>query len=44
MNNPAPTEIVKMDISFTGISDITSVFEYLSIGFTSRLDVQQDNN
>ena len=29
---------------FEGISNITDVFERLSIGFMSRLDVEQDND
>jgi hypothetical protein len=33
-------EAEKMDIFFVGISNITAVFERLSIGFTTRLDVQ----
>jgi hypothetical protein len=32
-----------MDISFTGISGVTTVFEHLSIAFTARHDVQQGN-
>ena len=34
----------KMNISFAGISNISAVFERLSIGFAPRLDVQQGND
>ena len=39
INPVKKTEGVKIDISFTGISGVLSVFELLSIFVTLRLDV-----